>query len=130
MTEEPSPSKWLLWKMTFTAADILTVCEDEIHEDIEMTNDLQIDIERWMFDNSEIFVQKVMGVFQEIVAKNRSEEWLEGRPHGTYVCLTCGAMKTAVDMHFLGGEWDKPYCDSECAPMPEKASDFAPRRGL
>lgn len=131
------PSKWLLWKMTFTAADILTVCEDEIHEDIEMTSDLQIDIEQWMFDNSEIFVQKVMGVFQDIVANKRPPEWSEGRPAGTYVCLSCGAVKTASDMVFIGGEYDKSYCRHPehqafdgCAPVPEKDSDFAPRRDL
>ena len=43
----------MLWKMTFTADDILSVCEDEIHEDIEMNEDLKDDIEQWMANNSE-----------------------------------------------------------------------------
>jgi len=128
------PSKWLLWKMTFTAEDILCVCEDEIHEDIEMDEDLKIDIEQWMENNSEEFVEKVMGVFQGIVANNRPEEWLEGRAHGTFVCLSCGAVATARDMFFLGGEWDQPYCKEarapDCMPSIEKDSDFAPRRDL
>ena len=139
--KHPNAGSWktisMLWKMTFTADDILSVCEDEIHEDIEMNEDLKDDIEQWMANNSEEFVQKVMGVFQEIVANNRSPDWLEGRPDGTYTCLSCGAVKTARDMFFLGGNWDQSYCKhpenqawSGCAPLPEKDSDFAPRRDL